>query len=122
MRAELKRIHSPDTFDVAAFEPKDSECFALLFQLMIGPSGTEGEESFDVIVCTPQWLQQQYGPSNVVVGMHHLIVFQYDFERIRRRIERFIASCEGESWEGLARQLSRLGRWEFEDYVPYSEG
>lgn len=54
---EIKYFHSPDADDLGRYEPPDPDKFALLVQIMVGPSGTEGEESFDVQVVTPGWLE-----------------------------------------------------------------
>jgi hypothetical protein len=41
---------------------------------MLGPRDGEGEESFDIVVCTPKWLAEKYGPADALVGLHKLIV------------------------------------------------
>jgi hypothetical protein len=83
---------------------------------MIGPLGSPGEESFDIFVCTPDWLTKNHSQNEVVLGLHHLVVFNYDIKALTKFIRGFIAHCEGDSWADLAAQLSRLGRWEFDGY------
>ena len=51
------------------------------------------------------------------MGRHHLIVMEYNFERIVRSIEDFIKQCTGADWNEVAEKIGRLGKWEFEDYV-----
>lgn len=63
-------LHSPDFADLAAFQPEASS-FGFLVQVIAGPNDHEGEESFDVIVCSPTWLSEQDVP---LIGRHHLIV------------------------------------------------
>ncbi|MCG3157310.1 MAG: hypothetical protein DKINENOH_03942 [bacterium] len=115
MRAEIKKIYSPD-IDLATFRPQDPESFSFLLRIIAGPEGEEGEESFDVEICTPKWLLETYAQEEVVIGRHHLIVFEYNLERIIQTIKSFCASCFGETWKEVAEKLSRLGQWEFEDY------
>ncbi len=83
---------------------------------MIGPGGHRGEESFDVVVCSPKWLLDRYGKEDVILGRHHVFMLEYDYERLKRTIEDFCRDCEAPTWKELALELGRLGKWEFEDY------
>jgi hypothetical protein len=117
MRASLRRLHSPDIDDLSAYRPEREDDFGFLLQVFAGPEGGEGEEAFDVILCTPKWLGRKYRRSDVIPGRHHLIVFEYDYDRLVREIELLCESAEGNSWRDVAMKLSRFGRWEFEDYA-----
>ncbi len=115
MRAELKRLHSPDIDDLEKYTPAQPDCFGFLVQAMIGPAGCQGEESFDMVVCTPEWLKRTR-PAEFILGRHHLIVFKYDYKSLAAYIAALAEECTGETWQEIAQQLSRLGKWEFEDY------
>jgi hypothetical protein len=116
MRAFLRRLHSPDVEDLESYRPERPDEFGFLLQIFAGPEDGQGEESFDVVVCTPRWLERKHGRQDVVVGRHHLIVFEYDYDRLVKVIELYCESSEGKSWRDVAQKLSRLGKWEFEDY------
>lgn len=118
MRAQLRRLHSPDVHDLVNFQPDVRESFGFLLQVLVGPSEGEGEESFDVVVCTPDWLRERHNPTDIIVGRHYLIVLEYNHDRLWRFLENYCSQCYGESWQDIANQLGRLGRWEFEDYKP----
>jgi hypothetical protein len=109
-------MHSPEVHDLAGWVPSEPSCFGFLLQLLVGPDESDGEESFDFVVCTPEWLRQKYGESAAIMARHHLLVFKYDFDAIETALRSLVASLEGGSWPELARQLSRYGKWEFEDY------
>lgn len=115
MKAELKNMHSPDV-DLDSYWPDDPENFGFLLQAMIGPEGQDGEESFDLQVCTPDWLKSNYSKKDIVSGRHILIVFSYDLTSVKNHITGYCRRLESENWLGLANKLNRLGRWEFEDY------
>ena len=117
MNAELKRLHSPDIDDLKNYQPTDKKKFAFLLQAMIGPEGKEGEESFDIEVCTPQWIEETYGREDIIIRPHQLIVLEYNFERINNAINDFLQSCSGDNWKEVAKKVARLGKWEFEDYT-----
>ncbi len=102
LKASLKRLHSPDVFDLENHQPEDLHSFSFLLQAMIGPEGKEGEESFDIEVCTPKWIEQTYSLDDAAVGRHHLIVMEYNYARIVRSIEDFIKQCTGADWNGVA--------------------
>lgn len=116
MRAVIRRFHSPDADDLETWAPPDPECFGLLVQALVGPLDGEGEESFDFIVCNPEWLRRKGGSDAAVLGRHHLLLFEYDFEKIREAIESVVCSAEGQDWREVAMLIARHGRWEFEDY------
>jgi hypothetical protein len=59
MQAVIKSIHSPDIENLETFKPDNHDNFAFLLQLFIGPAELDGEESFDVEVCTPQYIDMQ---------------------------------------------------------------
>jgi hypothetical protein len=81
MRAQVKRFFSPDIDDLNNFHPEDPESFGFLLQVMVGPENQPGEESFDVLVCTPKWLLQERGVDAVIFGYDKLIVFEYNFKK-----------------------------------------
>lgn len=116
MQAELRQLISPDTPDLERYRP-DNEAFAISVQAIVGPNGAEGEESFDFTICTPEWIRQRYG-DEIIIGLHHLIVPSYDHAKIAAFIEKFVSTCFGDNWTEVARKLTRLGSWEFEDYRP----
>jgi hypothetical protein len=117
MRAELKRLHSPDIENLRDYLPKDQHNFGFLLQLIAGPLSEPGEESFDVFVCTPEWIELHHPPTEIVIGRHILIVFEYDFDRLFRFLQEYFSRCSGSTWQEIAVKLSRLGKWEFEDYT-----
>lgn len=118
MRAELKRLHSADAPDLRTFRPADAENFGLLIQVMAGPAGDDASESFDLVVCTPAWLAARLDVEPIIDGRHHLIVRAFDYEMLERFIRDYCAQSDGADWREVATKLSRLGRWEFEDYRP----
>jgi hypothetical protein len=117
IQAELKKLFSPDVLDLEKFQPEGP--FGFLLQAMVGPLGSDGEESFDALVCTPEWFSADM-KKDIVSGRHHVFVKRYDYWALRNFIRGYCASCQGESWEEVALKVSRLGHWEFEDYRPWS--
>lgn len=115
MRATLKRLHSPDV-DFDTYWPEDPHNFGFFVQAMIGPEGQDSEESYGITVCTPEWLRSSYSDQDILFGRQFLIVFEYDLQRIKQKIQSYCQSCEGESWMEIVNKLRLIGDWEFEDY------
>ncbi len=111
---ELKLLQSPDVPDLKQFEP--SGPFGILVQAIIGPGDSPGEESFDIILCTPEWFAAHTtGP--VTSGRHYLFVETFNFEILEAYLRNYCSRCADTSWSLVAQKLGRLGKWEFEDYV-----
>lgn len=117
MRAAAKHFQSPDA-DLEAFVPGDVSDVGMLVQVMAGPADGPGEESFDVVVCTPKWIARQLRERGPVIGRHHLLVESWDWPRIRLFLTQAVEAPEAPTWSDLAAKIDRIGKWEFEDYKP----
>jgi hypothetical protein len=118
MRAELKSIHSPDVWDLQNYRPVTVDNFGFLIQLMVGTAETKGQDAFSVVVCTPEWLRQRYSSADILVGRHHLIIFEYNYDRLMSFLRNYCSNCIGETWEEIANRMGRLAHWEYEDFKP----
>lgn len=119
IRAELKFLHSPDADPLESFIPNGP--FGILVMAMIGPAGQEGHESFDFILCTPDWFSSNMR-EDILIGRHYLFIRDYDYARLEQFVQNFCNSCgEETTWRAMAEKLGRLGKWEFEDYRVHSE-
>lgn len=116
MRAQLQRLHTPDADSLRSFVPEQHDDFSLLVQIMVGPDGTDGEESFDIEVVTPKELARRVSRSGPLCGRHLLIVNSFDPVQVQSWIENAVAACQGKDWETVASKLRRIGYWEFEDF------
>lgn len=116
VKATVRRFHSPDA-DLASFTPSDPEQVGMLVQMMVGPEDGPGEESFDVVVCTPGWLHHWIGEHGPTMGRHYLIIERWDWSSTREYLTRQVELETADSWPALASKVGRIGKWEFEDYV-----
>jgi hypothetical protein len=118
MRARLKGLSSPDVDDLERWSP-DGESFGFLLQALIGPADGPGEESFDFVVCTPDWFAaNQMAGQSIRSGHHTLFVGAYDYRALKAFVERAVHAVEADDWRGIAERLSWLGHWEFANYRP----
>ncbi len=121
MRAILKRLYSPDV-DIDKYAPENERFFGFLMQAMIGPDDSGGEESFDFLVCTPEWLEARHASEPCVFGRGVILVFSYDLSFIRKMVERLCSSASSDNWNGIAAKIDRYADWEFSSYQADSGG
>jgi len=81
MKARLRRIHSPDVYDLENFVPPIADEFGILLQVMAGAEGDDSEESFDVVLCTPVWLERRLS-SEPMLGRQFLLMRKYDYRAL----------------------------------------
>ena len=117
MRAALRSLDLEPDPSMLSGDPAD---FALHARMIVGPADAPGEESFDVTVCTPEWLAGACRRTGGIYdARHHLIVNLDDFDR--RTLEAWLAArvqnVWGDTWREIGERLGRLGYWEFEDYL-----
>lgn len=113
MKAELKRLHSPDVLELVSYHP--TEPFGILVQMMIGPMGEQGEEAFDIFVCSPDWTEKTITSSNLI-DKHTMVMETFSYEAFYKLINDFCQSQTADSWSNLVAKISRIGKWEFADY------
>ena len=118
MQAELKHLDfEPDPATLSG----DPAEFSLLARMIVGRPDSPGQESFDVTVCTPEWLAEACRKSGGIYDpRHHLVVNLEEFDK--RSLHDWLAArvrnVRGETWSEVGERLGRLGYWEFEDYAP----
>lgn len=119
MQAILKQIYSYDIDEnLEDYIPLEADNFGFNIRLIVGEKDLGGEESVDIFLCTPKWLQNNHLKSDIIIARHYMIVFEFNYERIFNKLKKIINSMIGDNWEQIGVQLSRIGMWEFDDYQP----
>ena len=119
MRATLKEMYSIELpGKLEEYLPAHPENVGLSIRLIVGPEGNDSGESFDLLVCTPDWINEQFTQVSSIWGRHMLIVPRYDHALIRQKISHQVSTCQGEDWGAIASKLARFAAWGFEDYRP----
>jgi Immunity protein 8 len=116
MRPTIRHISTIDGNNPTEFQPHDADNFSVTLRLIIGPTHSAGEESFDITVCSPSNLVKECERDGFVLGRHRLIVCRYDFGLLRRILVKLVENCHGDTWQDVAAKLNRIAYWEFEDY------
>jgi hypothetical protein len=95
----------------------DPENDSFTLRMLIGPPDSPGLESFDVLVCTPEWLAGavREGPQ---IGRHMLIVERLDLAKVEAFLRQRVEQIRGSTWSEVAEKVARIGYWELEDVRP----
>jgi hypothetical protein len=119
VRAVIKGFEGLDREEPDTYISHDMFKDAFWLRMLIGPAEGPGEESFDLLVCTPAWLAEVVSKEGPQIGRHRLIVEKLDLHLVEEFLSRQVERLEAATWDELAAKISRLGYWEFEDYRPY---
>lgn len=120
-KSRIIGYHSPD-IDFESFNPKSYDDFAFVLQLFVGIEGEKGEECFDVFVCTPKWIEHNYSKQTIIIGLHTLIVQEYNFKKIIVALEELFCT-RGKTWEEISNRIGYFGRSEmdYNQWVNYKK-
>lgn len=113
----MRSLTSLDVPDLETWRPS-GESFSLSLRLLAGPDSGPGEESFDIIVCSAEWITERVRQDEIYDARHHLIVSDFHWPAISAYVGRRVTECQGDTWTEVAEKVARLGHWEFEDYEP----
>jgi hypothetical protein len=117
MKAVIKHCYSTDVEDLFEYRPGNSSIFGFPLRFLIGPNDQPYEVSFDVFLCSPNYLLANYPKNSIIFNYHMIIAFEYNFDEILDRVAKYVTSLEEDTWEKLIDKLSRFGKSEFEDVV-----
>ncbi|MEC7782658.1 MAG: immunity 8 family protein [Bacteroidota bacterium] len=126
MKACIKAVHCASLemlgINYEDYSPSEPDNFAIHdLEIEIGPLNGEGQEIFNFQILTPKFLLSnmlKHKPAIFPRGL--IIVKEYDYKMIYSFIEDYISKIEESDWRTIAMKISRIGRWEFEDYKPFS--
>ncbi|CAE6748596.1 hypothetical protein R69927_02799 [Paraburkholderia domus] len=120
MKVEAKTFDSIEIEDpLDDFRPADISNFGTWIRVGIGTSGSPAADNFEILVCTPTWLDSyiEGEKDGAAWGRHMLIVSHYDVDQIKRAVERLVSRCGSDDWVSTAQKIARFAHWEFEDYA-----
>ena len=116
MKAVIVRYHSSDIYELESYKPEQEDFFGFSLQMEIGSSEVGGEEIFELLVCTPRWIEEKLLYEDVVFGEHLLIVRRYAFDQIHQKLSAYVSQIEEDSWVQVALKIDRIAHWEYRDY------
>jgi len=119
LRAELRELyvlHDNAYRTVEEFTPDDPTCFRVEVTAAIGPATLTGEEEFEFVLGTPNWLASEPLEQGFRWGQDHLFVDAWDPILVRRLFHDLCHQTQGGDWTTIAMKLSHFGRWQYDSY------
>lgn len=107
MIPEIRWLYSPDV-DLPTFSPDARAPWGFLLQIGLGVHGEEGEDSFDLMVCSPQWIEVHYGAEALVDGRHHLFMLRYSYSALQDELKRRVEQAAAATWDEV---VSKFGEF-----------
>ena len=114
MKAEIKGYSRTENEDQSSYEPGEKQVFGFTLLFEIGIKGQVGADYFEVDVASPGFLEHLL-PQPFFLR-HTVLATDYNIPAVVTLVSQYVEALEEESWEALASKISRVARWEFEDY------
>jgi hypothetical protein len=116
MRAALRSLETDDAEELTSYSPRDPTHFGLGVRAVIGDADGIGEELFDMLVCSPSWLEAEQLTKGFRWGHGILVLARWDPEVVERAVRDLVVHAERDTWAEIGELLSRYTDWEFADY------
>jgi len=119
MKAVIKHWHCADSEDLSTYEVGDPLIFSFSLNFAIGTADSEGVDYFEVLVASAGYLAQRKEAQAPAFLRHIVLAQDYNVPAAVALMEKYVSSLEEDSWQKLASKISRMARWEYEDYQSF---
>lgn len=119
MQPKIKSIDNIEIQNFKTWIPNNTNSFSIVFELLIGPNDSVGEEIFTIEVCTLEWFADFFKRKPKAIEKGYLIVDKYDYSEVINELEQICNSINGDEWNEIAEQLAEIFNWEFDNYIEY---
>ena len=116
MKATIKSYYCTDSEDLSTYEMGDPPLFGFTLSFAVGPTDSEGEDYFEVLVASASYLAKRDAAQAPAFLRHVILAPDYNVLAAVSLMEKYISSLEEDSWQKLASKISRVATWEYEDY------
>lgn len=121
MKPEIKDLISTDINNLEEYIMLRGSKFCFQLQMIVGPDNGPGQESFNIHICSPSWLEEKLKndpyENAYRIGRHYLFLYDICYDKLYGILSKIVNGCIGNTWDECAQKLSRIGYWEFEDYL-----
>lgn len=103
-------------FPDGTFAPGDPSHFGILIDAYVGPEGSDGEERFQFVACSPSWMVNETVTDGAHWLRHYLLLERWSHDHVVSAVTKLCTSINEPDWQHVAQKLGRYMHWEFEDY------
>lgn len=116
MRLSIKKIDVSGDL-LKHYRPEDPDRFSVWITATIGPDDSQGGDLFQFLVSARAGFKKEI--ANGAEKQQYVVVVEtYDADMIQEELQRIVKECEGDTWMVSARNLTKFGRWEFDECHP----
>jgi hypothetical protein len=115
MKPIVKMIVSYDLPDATSL-PADPEHCRVGIVAGIGLEGDDAQDDFRFQFCTLKYVASKVRNSRYFCDRGLVVVEGFSWEIVELTLASICDQIEGQSWDEIAKELSKIGEWEFEDY------
>lgn len=117
INAEVKNIDIIKEY-LNSINPNEKDFFCIDIVFTVGTPEKDNSNYFIISICSPRWIEK-FCKSKEIWANNMLVVPKWDPESIKCTIQQKVESMRAETWDKLATKISRIARWEFEDFEDY---
>ncbi len=97
------------------YQPEDISMFRLWLEVSVGVEGEEGEEVFQIFICSQKWLEKKIKEYTFFVGLHAIIMDEYNYDNLCRILNSLFC-IEGSNYEEISNKLGQIALSEHQQY------
>ena len=115
MKSKINSFICADHDPLDLYQPEDITMFRLWLEISVGVEGEEGEELFQIFICSQKWLEKKIKEYTFFVGLHAIIMDEYNYDNLCRILDSLIC-IEGSNYEEISNKLGQIALSEHQQY------
>lgn len=116
MRSIINSFICVDHDPLYLYQPEDISMFHFWVEISVGIESEEGEELFQVFICSQKWLEKKIKENTFFIGLYSIIMYEYNYDILCSILNKLFC-IEGNNYEEISNKLSQIGLSEYQRYI-----
>ena len=113
MKSIINSFICADHDPLDSYQPEDMNMFHFWVEISVGIEGEEGEDLYQVSICSQKWIEERIKENTFFVGLYTIIMQKYDYDNICQTLNRLFC-IEGKNYEEIFTKLGQIGLSEYQ--------